>query len=593
MRVAGSSDQPERKADEPTELQLPELPGPATEGPGTTRGVGPGAATLAGMLGERYRIVSRLGAGAFGEVHRARDGVLGRDVAVKLIRLENFVEPAMLEDVKQRFQREAQVAARLRHTSIVTIHDIVVKPELSFIVMELVEGKTLQALLQERGFRLPLGEAIAILKQVAAALDYAHANGVVHRDIKPANIMIEPGGQAKVMDFGIAKLETGANLTSTGSIMGTPNYMSPEQAKGLRVDGRSDLFSLGCVLYECLTGQKPFSGASVSVILVKILTEDPPPVDLAATGLPAGVGAVLKRAVAKDPEARYASGAALVEALRDVGQTTVVSPPTAGRVAPTPIPAASPTAGSASAVSPPAPPTAERSSAGKLAALGLVIAALLAASIYAAGGLRGGSRVAGEGGGLVTEEAPGIVGRVMGRETRLRVTVPTGTRLRLALEAPISSETARPGDSFTAESTSPVRIEGVEVVPSGVRFTGSITEAAPAKAAEGRGHMTLSVESVELPDAGRVSLRTRPLALRAPSTKKKDAGIVSGLAAAGAVVGGLIGGKGGAMGGAVVGGAAGVAVVTTDDGREVTLPSRSSLTVELADSFTVTRPKTR
>ena len=573
--VAGSSDQPEPSPDELTELEVPADPS------------GPGNQTLAGLLGERYRIVARLGSGAFGEVYRAHDSVLGRDVAVKRIKLDAFVEPALLEDVKQRFSREAQVAARLRHPNIVITHDIVQTPAMSFIVMELVEGRTLQALLAERG-RLPLGETIGLVAQVAAALDHAHASGVVHRDVKPANIMIEPGGQLKVMDFGIAKLETGANLTSTGSIMGTPNYMSPEQAKGLRVDGRSDLFSLGCVLYECLTGTKPFQGESVSVILVKILTEEPPPVDLAAAGLPAEIGSVLKRAVAKDPAARYASGKELVEALRTAGHTTVVSPPTAGRALP-PLSSAKPQP--ATAVSAPVP-VARRLGSHKSVALGVLIA--LAAALLASGAIGNigqASRLAGEGGGLVREETPGIVGRVMGRETQLVVTVPPGTRLRLALEAPLSSETARAGDAFNAESTSPVRIEGVEAVPAGVRFQGSITEAAPAKDAEGRGHMTLELESVQLPDAGRVSLKTRPLALRAPSTKKKDVGIVGGLAAAGAVVGGLIGGKGGALGGAVVGGGAGVAVITTDDGREVTLPSRANLTVEVAESLTVTRPK--
>ena len=165
-------------------------------------------------------------------------------MAVKRIRLEAFAEASQLEDVKQRFLREAQVAARLRHANIVTTHDIVATAGTSFIVMELVHGQTLQAVLQERG-RLPLDETIALMAQAAAALDHAHANQVVHRDVKPANIMLEPGGDVKVMDFGIAKLETGANLTTTGSIMGTPNYMSPEQAKGMKVDGRSDLFSLG------------------------------------------------------------------------------------------------------------------------------------------------------------------------------------------------------------------------------------------------------------------------------------------------------------------------------------------------------------
>ena len=496
----------------------------------------PGNETLGGLLGERYRTIARLGAGAFGEVYRAHDNVLGRDVAVKRIRLEAFAEAAQLEDVKQRFLREAQVAARLRHANIVTTHDIVATPGTSFIVMELVEGQTLQALLQERG-RLPLDETIALMAQAAAALDHAHANQVVHRDVKPANIMIEPGGHVKVMDFGIAKLETGANLTTTGSIMGTPNYMSPEQAKGMKVDGRSDLFSLGCVLYECLTGAKPFQGASVSVILVKILTEEPPPVDFAATGLPLEIGGVLKRALAKDPAARYASGAQLLEALRTAGQTTLVAAPTAGRiVAPPPLPSPAP------AVAEPRPPRARAPgrSGGRLG-LGLLAAALLVAALLATGtlaGIGGETRVAGEGGGLVLEETPGLIGRVMGQESRLRVTIPPGTRLRLVLETPLSSETARAGDGFSAESTSPVRIEGIEAVPSGVRFSGSVTEAAPAKDSEGRGRMTLALESVQLPDGSRVSLSTRPLVLRAPTTKKKDAGIVGGLAAAGAVVGG-------------------------------------------------------
>ena len=582
--MAGSSRQPEPDPDELTELQLSEDPQGA-----------PGNQTLAGLLGERYRIVKRLGAGAFGEVYRAHDSLLGRDVAVKRIKLDAFVEPAMLEDVKQRFHREAQVAARLRHPNIVTMHDIVQTPAISFIVMELVEGRSLQALLHERG-RLPLEETVALVAQVASALDHAHAGGVVHRDVKPANIMIDGAGQAKVMDFGIAKLETGANLTSTGAIMGTPNYMSPEQAKGLKVDGRSDLFSLGCVLYECLTGRKPFQGESVSVILVKILTEEPAAVDLAAAGLPLGIGSVLKRAIAKDPAARYPTGAALVEALRTAGQATMVSPPTAGRVAaalPTVSSRVSSSASPATAASATAAtPAARRPVSGRLVALALLFAlgaALLASG--AIGSIGQTSRVAGEGGGLVREETPGLVGRVMGREAQLRVIVPPGTRLRLALAEPLSSETARAGDGFAAEATSPVRIEGVEAVPSGVRFQGSVTEAAPAKDSEGRGRMTLELESVQLPDGGRVSLKTRPLVMRAPSTRKKDAGLVGGLAAAGAVVGGLIGGKGGAFGGAVVGGGAGVAIVTTDDGREVTLPSRANLTVEVAESFTVTRPK--
>ncbi len=565
---------------EPNPDELPELT--VTQGDLTAN------QTLGALLGERYKTVARLGAGAFGEVFRARDGVLGRDVAVKRIKLDAFVEPAQLEDVKQRFLREAQVAAQLRHPNIVTTHDIVATPATSFIVMELVDGKTLQAMLAERG-RLPLVEAVALLAQAAAALDHAHAHQVVHRDVKPANIMIEPGGHVKVMDFGIAKSETGTNLTATGSIMGTPNYMSPEQARGLKVDWRSDLFSLGCVLYECLTGQKPFRGENVSVILVKILTEDPPDVDLAAVGLPPGTAAVLKRATAKDPAARYASGAEMIEDLRTLAQTTLVTPPTAGRLVPPPLPATVASSATTSSTSL-EPPRASR----RTLAMGIGVAAavvLLAAGPFGRVGER--TRVAGEGGGLVIEHTPGLIGRAMGREARLMVTIPPGTKLRLAIEQPLSSGTARAGDGFSAESTAPVRVEGVEAVPSGARFHGTVSEAAPARDSEGRGTMTLVLESVQLPDGGRVKLATRPLVLRAPSTKKKDAGIVGGLAAAGAVVGGLLGGKGGAVGGAVVGGAAGAAVVTTDEGREITLASKASLSVEVSEGFTVTRPSAR
>jgi hypothetical protein len=300
---------------------------------------------------------------------------------------------------------------------------------------------------------------------------------------------------------------------------------------------------------------------------------------------------VLKRALAKDPAARYGSGAEFVSALRTAGQTTLVSPPTVPRAKePPPLPAA---AGAEAAGIPPR--ASARSGAGPWLGLGLLLVLLAAFGVLAATGLLDDlgseTRIAGEGGGLVVEERPGPVARVLGRTPRVVLTVPAGTRLRLALDAPLSSESARAGDAFSAEATSPVRVEGVEAIPSGVRFNGSVSEAAAAQDADGRGRMTLVIDSVELPDVGRITLGTRPLVLRAPPTKKKDAGIVGGLAAAGAVVGGLLGGKGGAMGGAVVGGAAGVAVIQTDKGREVTLASRAPLTVEVADAFKVARTK--
>jgi tRNA A-37 threonylcarbamoyl transferase component Bud32 len=516
-------------------------------------------AALEGLPGDRYQPVARLGAGAFGEVQRAHDRLLGRDVAVKRIRLEAFVEPARLEEVKKRLVREARVAARLRHRNIVTTHDIVSAPDTSFIVMELVEGETLQTLLARRG-RLGLEETVRILEQVAAALDHAHASGVVHRDVKPANIMIEPSGHVKVMDFGIAKLDEGANLTSTGAIMGTPNYMAPEQARGESVDARSDLFSLGCVLYECLSGTRPFQSPSVGAILVKILTEEPPPVDVAALGLPPGLVPVLRRATAKDPSARFPSGAAVIEALRGLD------------------------ASAASSV----PPAAARGRRVRRVASAAAAVVLVAALVWIGLALRPPRPLPGH--TLVTEEDVGTVGRLLGREPRLLATLPAGTVLRLALEAPLSSESSVSGAVFEAVTTRPVRIEGVEAVPEGSRARGRVTHAASAGQAQGRGEMTLALESVQLADGVSFDVRTRPLGLRAPPAKRKDNSLVDSLSELGAAVGGLIGGRRGASAGTVVGGTAGAMVVTTSQGREVALGRGAPLSVELLEPVTVARP---
>jgi tRNA A-37 threonylcarbamoyl transferase component Bud32 len=549
---------------------LPELTAP--EAPAT-----PGGATLAGLLGGRYRTVARLGAGAFGEVYRAHDGVLGRDVAIKRIRLEAFVEPAQLEEVKQRFLREAQVVARLRHPNIVTTHDIVSSPVTSFIVMELVEGRTLQALLAARR-RLPLDETQRLLAQVAAALDHAHANGVVHRDVKPANVMVEPSGHVKVMDFGIAKAEAGTNLTATGLIMGTPNYMSPEQARGAKVDARSDLFSLGCVLYECLTGVRPFEAESVTAILVRILTEEPPPVDFDATGLPHAVGDVLRSAMAKDPAARFASGEELVAALSAAGGLQPASFAGASVTG---------TTGAPTVVS--HAPLAGRWSRRRVALAAVAALALVAGGWWLIGATRHARPRAGA---LVVEEPVGFISRLFGREPGLLVTLPEGTPLRLALETPLSSETAAAGDVLSAETTSAVRIEGIEAVPAGSRLAGRVSRAASAAQTSGRGELTLEFESVALPDGSRFDLHTRSLSLRAPAlVRKRESAIRTGLSEVGAAVGGLLGGHKGASAGGVVGGAAGSVYVTSAKGREVTLPARASLSVETSEPTTISRPR--
>jgi hypothetical protein len=297
------------------------------------------ADSLAQLLGERYIPLALLGEGTFGEVIRARTASWDERSRSSAFGLEAFAAPAQLEEVKTRFLREAQVAAQLQHPNIVTAHDIISKAGSSCIVMELMEGRDLQSLLQERG-RLGLDETLDILGKAAAALDHAHASGIIHRDIKPANVMIEPSGGVKVMDFGIAKVEQGGAQTSTGLTMGTPSYMSPEQARGSKVDRRADVFSLGCVLYECLTGKKSFHDDSLTAILLKVVAEPPPPIDFEALALPRAFDGVLKRGMAKEPSRRFRSPGELMEAARGV---EVAPPP----VSPTGTLAATPGAGPA------------------------------------------------------------------------------------------------------------------------------------------------------------------------------------------------------------------------------------------------------
>jgi len=272
-----------------------------------------GPSTIAG----RYEIVDKLGAGAFGTVYRARDSVLGRTVAIKTIRMDQLAAaPERAGEMRERFRREAQVAAQLKHPNILTIHDIGEFEGLSYIAMELVEGVGLDSVIAKEG-PLPVARLARIGAQVADALGYAHGRSVVHRDIKPANVMLEAGDLVKVTDFGIAKpLDAADQLTATGALIGTPAYMSPEQARGEAVDGRSDLFAVGCILYEMATGQRAFGGASLTAILLKIATENPRPIAEVNPGVPAPLVTIVGRALSKDPKARYQSGGDLA---RDLG----------------------------------------------------------------------------------------------------------------------------------------------------------------------------------------------------------------------------------------------------------------------------------
>jgi serine/threonine protein kinase len=310
----------------------------------------------------RYQVIGELGKGAMGVVYKATDPNIGRVVALKTMRLD--LEGMEAQESLARFRNEARAAGVLNHRNIITIYDAGEHENLFYIAMEIIEGDTLQQKLKQH--ELSVEEIVSVATQVCAGLDYAHSKGVIHRDIKPANIMIEPDGTAKIMDFGIAK--AGTNLTTTGQVVGTPNYMSPEQVRGKRLDGRSDLFSLGVVLYEMITGERPFAGANVTTIVYKIVNEQPAePHALDATVHP-GLSAVVMKALAKPPDLRYQSGAEMARDLHNF--KTLGAATSAAASAPSPsVSAAAPAATHAPASSagipatPPAPPVAAASPA--------------------------------------------------------------------------------------------------------------------------------------------------------------------------------------------------------------------------------------
>ncbi|MBI2572006.1 MAG: protein kinase [Candidatus Schekmanbacteria bacterium] len=269
------------------------------------------------LLG-KYRIERELGRGAMGIVYQAVDTFIGRRVAIKTVTFEGAATAEATAALAARFTIESQAAGRLSHPNIVTIHDAGKAGELSYIVMELIAGKTLARLIQESS--VPRPQAISIARQIAGALAYAHARGIIHRDIKPANIMLCAGNQVKIADFGIAKVAAGtAQFTATGDLIGTPGYMSPEQAKGARVDGRSDLFSLAVTLYQCVAGRPPFTGEHIPELLYHIVYADVPPLELTSAQLRDAYTAFFARALAKDPDVRFQDGDAFAEALEHLG----------------------------------------------------------------------------------------------------------------------------------------------------------------------------------------------------------------------------------------------------------------------------------
>ena len=266
----------------------------------------------------RYQVKSRLGRGGMATVYRAHDPSIGRDVAIKFLHASLCED----EDCRMRFLREARAAGGLSHPNIVVVHDVGEIERRPYMAMELIDGSVLSDKL-EKTRCLPIREVVIIGLQLARALEYAHARGIVHRDIKPGNIMILADGQTiKVADFGIAHMDDGSTeqRTMVGAVMGTPQYMSPEQTRGDKVDGRSDLFSAGIVLYQLLAGERPFRGESLVAVATKIATEDPPPLNQKRPEVPASLRRVVDRCLAKKPEQRYQSGKEVVEALQKVLQ---------------------------------------------------------------------------------------------------------------------------------------------------------------------------------------------------------------------------------------------------------------------------------
>jgi eukaryotic-like serine/threonine-protein kinase len=304
----------------------------------------------------RYRIEKFLGAGAMGEVYLALDPQIDRRLAIKTVRLAG--RPQEIDERKKRLLREARAAGRLLHPNIVTLFDAGEAEGLLFLAFELVEGTDLGARL-EAGERPSLRQVLRIVRQAAEALGYAHDQGIVHRDIKPSNILLDPAGRVKVADFGIAKMAgQSTELTIAGSVMGSPQYLSPEQVRGEDLDGRSDLFSLGVVLYELLSGQRPFNGETITTLVYQILHVEPPPVS-ELRAVPPRLEELLRRMLAKDQDDRIATAGEVARELAfiegELTEETLSAPAGSGPFEATKLLPRPSAAGTAPAMPPPPP----------------------------------------------------------------------------------------------------------------------------------------------------------------------------------------------------------------------------------------------
>jgi serine/threonine protein kinase len=266
----------------------------------------------------RYVILGELGQGAMGVVYKAQDPRINRLVAIKTIRFSDDFEEKQAKEVKERFFKEAELAGKLSHPSIISIHDVGEDYELTYMAMELLEGKDLDYYCQKKNL-LPLRRILDIIADVAEALDFAHSHGVIHRDVKPGNIMLQNNGKIKVTDFGIAKAVS-SSQTKSGIILGTPNYMSPEQINGMPLDGRSDVFSLGAVFFQLLTGNLPFGGKTITELFYQITQVKHPSPRQFNPKVIKPVEQLIDKALAKDPDKRFQRANDFNRYLRLLGQ---------------------------------------------------------------------------------------------------------------------------------------------------------------------------------------------------------------------------------------------------------------------------------
>jgi predicted Ser/Thr protein kinase len=303
-------------------MKLPETPTPSASTPTNATPLPLEEGSTVSQFG-RYQIIEVLGKGGMGTVYKGLDPVLDRPVALKTIRLDFAFSPSEMSELKQRLMQEAKAAGKLSHPNIVTIYDVGEEAGLHYIAMEYLSGYTLEDFIQKKGV-LNYRIVAKIIMQTCEALCYAHQHGIVHRDIKPANIMLLEDFHVKVMDFGIARLES-TSLTKSNVAMGTPHYISPEQLEGKPADKRSDIFSLGVVIYELLTGLKPFQGENISSLMYRILNHEPTPPSGVDDKSPVIFDRVVSKAMAKNPEERYQDAEEIAKVMQEFVSSFVVT----------------------------------------------------------------------------------------------------------------------------------------------------------------------------------------------------------------------------------------------------------------------------